>query len=429
MKILVVSATPWNTNNSFGNSYANIFGGMENCDFANVYCMEGLVNDPTVSRAFKIAPKALLKNLMDGRTATGIEVPVTADVGTGEHYTDTDKKLLHFARTHRWKILFWAQNALWRLGRWNSPALQSFVNDFMPDMMFCPIYANPYMNRIVLKIQNQLQVPVVGYISDDNYTLRHFSLSPLYWVDRLLFRNLVKKVIDRCEILYVISTIQKQEYDQIFHKDCRILTKGIDFTKEKPEGKISAPPYHMVFAGNIGANRWKSLALIGKVIQRLNKNEIKIDLTIYTATPLTNKMNEKLNIPHCISVAGQIPYREVAQKQAEADILVHVEATDLIYRWGSHHGFSTKLVDYMASNRAILAYGLDDQASIAHLKKHRAAMVASSPQELEAILSDVIKHPHLLQEYSNRAWQCGVEHHDLKKFHEMLQQDFNEVIV
>lgn len=428
MRILVISSTPWNTNNSFGNSYANIFDGMENCEFANTYCSEGIDNDMVVKRAYKITPKMLLANLFDESKPSGIETPIIDMEGTGEQFSQSDKNIIQFAKTHRWMILFWARNLLWHIGRWNSTGLQAFTRDFAPDIMFVPIYANPYMNRIVIEVQKQLQVPMVGYISDDNYTLRQFSFSPLYWIDRLITRRWVKKTIDQCKILYVISDIQKQEYDRIFHKDCHILTKGIDFTKEKPDAKNSRKPYHMVFAGNIGSNRWKSLELIGKAIQNINKCGQKMDLTIYTATPLTAKMDNALNITGCIRVGGRIPYQEVALKQEAADILVHVEATDMFYRWGSHQGFSTKLVDYMASNRPILAYGLDDQASIAHLKKHDAALVATTPQELEKVLSAIIAHPKQLQEYADKAWQCGAEYHDIRKFHEMLIKDFNEVL-
>ena len=64
-KILVASDTPWNTNNSFGNSYANIFDKLEGYEIANIYCKEGIVNDKRVSRAFKVTAKMLLKNLQN----------------------------------------------------------------------------------------------------------------------------------------------------------------------------------------------------------------------------------------------------------------------------------------------------------------------------------------------------------------------------
>lgn len=51
---------------------------------------------------------------------------------------------------------------------------------------------------------------MVGYISDDCYTLRQFSLSPLFWIDRLWKRRYVKRAIDECMLLYVITDRQKK---------------------------------------------------------------------------------------------------------------------------------------------------------------------------------------------------------------------------
>ena len=51
-KILVVSCTPWNANNSVGNTYANLFDGMDDCVIAHIYCADGADNDPKVSRGW-----------------------------------------------------------------------------------------------------------------------------------------------------------------------------------------------------------------------------------------------------------------------------------------------------------------------------------------------------------------------------------------
>lgn len=427
-KILVISSTPWNTNNSFGNSYANIFDGLDGVEIANIYCMEGVVNDPVVKRAYKVSAKDLVRQILTFSSKAGKEVPVVNTTGTGENRSATEKRLLNFAKKIRWQVLFWGQELIWKIGHWNNESLQDFVHSFSPDLLFVPIYGKVHMCRIDLAVQNIAKVPMLGYISDDNYTLRQMSFSPLYWMDRLYFRRLVKKVIDACDQLFVISKVQKQEYDAIFHKDCHILTKGADFSVEHPQPKPVTWPLQMVFAGNIGSNRWKSLALIAKCLRDINQDGTKIQLTIYTATPLTRAMSKALNVQKSSCVAGRIPYSEVMKRQQEADILVHVEATDIQHRWGSHQGFSTKLVDYMMTYRPILAYGLMDQASIAHLRENDAALVATTPQELVSILHDVIKRPRILQECAEKAWCCGARYHDIHKIHTMLQEDFRRVL-
>lgn len=427
-KILVVSSTPWNTNYSIGNSYANIFDNLGEVEIANLYCMDGIVNDPVVKCAYRISEKTIIQKLLRRSKTAGEEVPVIETQGTGETLTKNEKMFLNFAKKARWQVLFWAREFLWKIGGWNEPSLEKFVRDFSPDLIFIPIYGKVHMCRVDLAVKKMAGVPMLGYNLDDFYTLHNVKFSPLWWIDRLYSRRLVKKVIDACDQLYVISENQKWEYDKIFDKDCHILTKGGDFTKQLHEIKRPGSPIRLLFAGNIGDNRWKSLAILAQTIRTMNQNGPKLELTIYTATPLTRKMEKALNIPNCSTVAGRIPYCEVSKRQQEADILVHVEATDLRYRWASRHSFSTKLVDYMLANRPILAYGLEDQASIFHLKKHDAALVATNPTELHAILERIVENPQILQEYATKAWKCGENYHDIHRFHEMLRKDFEQVL-
>ena len=134
-----------------------------------------------------------------------------------------------------------------------------------------------------------------------------------------------------------------------------------------------------------------------------------------------------LNCPGAVRLAGRIPYREVAQKQAEADLLVHVEPTGLAHRWESRLSFSTKLIDYMQSYRPILAYGLLEQASLAHLKAKDAAFVATNEAELERTLREILARPALLEQYAAKGWACGAACHDIRRIHALLRQDFEEV--
>ena len=428
-KILVASDTPWNTNNSFGNSYANIFDKLEGYEIANIYCKEGIVNDKRVSRAFKVTAKMLLKNLQNPSCPSGIETGIEDIKEDHAEFTKCEHAVINFGKKYRFQIFFWIYGCIWRIGKWNSLELEEFVADYNPDLLFCPIYPFTYMNRLVLELKKKTGAPLMGYISDDNYTFRMVNFSPLYWIYRFMLRKSVKRVVDQCDILYVISDIQKREYDKIFRKDCHILTKGKDFSVIPPSYKRNhKQPYILVYAGNIGGARWKTLKIIVDVMREINKRKLYFMLYIYTATPLTGKMKKALNVPGVSKLMGKIPYSEVEKKQLQADLLLHAAPIDLIHRWEEHHGFSTKLVDYMASNRAILSYGFDDQAAVEHLRKHDGAFVASNKAELKEIFMKIIKNPRLLEEYGKKAWKCGADFHDIKGFHKMLKKDFESLL-
>ncbi len=418
MRVLVLSNTAWNNNNSFGNSFSNIFEGLENVDIANIFCRQEKPKNNVVSRYFQITEKALLKNLCNKNHPSGKVVYVD----NAEEMTDNEIKAFDYARKKRWRVMFWLRDMIWKVGRWKSYELKTFIDDFNPDLLFMPIYYSSYLNDILVFIKEYTNKPMLGYISDDCYTLRQFSLSPFYWIDRLYKRRKVKKSIDMCEILYVISDIQKKEYDKCFNKDCKILWKINDFD-EQPVYEEHSDIIKLVYTGNIGTGRYKQLSLIGKQLAEINKDKKIMELDIYTQTPLSKKMQKALDLPG-INMKGGIPVSEVDSVQNSADILVHVESFDLKDRLAVHQSFSTKIVDYLYKGKCILAVGPHDVASIDYLKKNDAALVAVNSEELKTVLERAANNKDLLWEYGKKAWDCGKKNHQRKDIQARLKQDF-----
>lgn len=422
MRILIVSNTAWNNSNSFGNSFSNIFEGIEDVEIANIFCRQEEPDNMVVSRYFQITEKNLIKNFFNRKKPSGREVRME----TAQSMTSNDAKTFNFARKKRWFIMFWARDLIWRIGRWKSKELIEFIDDFNPDLLFMPIYYSSYLNDIVAFVKKHTNKPMMGYISDDNYTLRQFSLSPFYWIDRLYKRQKVKKSVDLCDTLYVISDIQKKEYDKCFNKDCKILWKINDFVN-MPEYKEHKEPIKLVYTGNIGTGRYKQLSRIGKQLLEVNKDKKLMELDIYTQTPMSKSMQKALDLPS-INLKGGIPASEVDKVQNDADILVHVESFDLKNRFAVHQSFSTKIVDYLHKAKCILAVGPADVASIDYLKNNDAALVATDSEQLHNVISKVAYDTSILEKYGEKAWQCGKRNHQRTDIQAMLRDDFNRVV-
>lgn len=425
MKVLVLSNTPWDVNNSFGNSYSNIFGGMENLEFANIYCRAGQPNNELNIQYFQIPTSDMAKSIIKRRHKTGKRVQKTA--GSAKELDSVSSNLFSFSRKHRWILLLWAREVIWRLGKWKTKELLDFLDGFEPELIFQPIYGQgySYLANMALFIKKHTGVPMVGYVSDDCYTLRQFSLSPLYWIDRLMRRPKLGKLMRSCEWMYVISDIQKQEYEKMLGIPCKVLTKGAEFA-ERPPYERRDEVIHMVFAGNIGEGRWKSLGVIGEVLEEVNQGGTKIDLSVYTATPMTGKMKKSLTRPG-IKLLAPVPSKALPAIFESMDILVHVESTDLKARLLVHQSFSTKLVDYFGAGRTVLAYGPDDVASVKSLKDRDAALVATEKEECRKLLHDILKNPDLLAEYAEKSWQAGARYHQIDTIQDMLWEDMQRV--
>src|SRR5699024_2536900 len=125
----------------------------------------------------------------------------------------------------------------------------------------------------------------------------------------------IKKIVEQSEYLYVISDIQKREYEKIFKKKCKVLTKGSDFSKEATIKTNFNTPLKLVYTGNIGNKRWKTLSIIAKQLQEINKKKVKAQLYIYSHTPINKKMSSQLNINESSFFMGGVPAEDVAEIQ------------------------------------------------------------------------------------------------------------------
>lgn len=426
MKILVISSTPWSSNNSFGNTYSNLFKDIPGLTFASIALNPVTEVDPIVSSCFSISEKDLVENMLHVTRKTGHEINLEILASrpiSGSEAKKLDLSVKSFARKKRWMLLFWARDFIWKFGRWNSPDLRHYLDTVQPDLIFQPIYFVPHPNVIAQYVKRYTDAPMIGYVSDDVYTLHRFSLSPLFWIDRLIKRRKVKETIQQCELLYVISQLQKQEYEKIFRVPCKILTKSLDFSCDPPVKSQYHSPLKLVFAGNIGTNRWKSLAMIADALEQINQSGVRAQLYIYTTTPLTTKMEKALQRGMSSFVMGAVPASEILKIQTDADILVHVEALDLKNRLVVRQSFSTKLVDYFKAARLIFAVGPRDVASIQHLIDNDAAVVASNQKEIYVKLKKIIETPQIIADYGKKAYECGRKHHNKEAMQSMLKED------
>lgn len=429
IKVLIISNTPWRSDNSFGNSYSSIFGGISGLEFANVYCNYGSPDNNIVSRHFQITEKSLIRNFLNRKHPSGIEIKgdYSKIKRKDNSLNRNENKILNSLKKSRWQIYFWMRDLIWFFGKWKTPQLEQFIKDFNPDLIFQPLYYSNYLNNIVLYAKDLTSVPMVAYVSDDVYTLRQFSMSPLYWIDRFIKRSKIGKVVKQCEFLYVISEIQKNDYEIAFNKKCKILTKGAYFNQ--PEYKKNQnKPLKLVFTGNIGGGRWQSLAMIGKALSKINKTGSIAQLIIYTPTPLTKKMKKELSEINFISLNEAVPSAVIPDIQSDADILVHVEPLSLKGKLAVRQSFSTKIVDYLYAARPILAIGWKEAASIKILHDNNVGLVASSQIEIEGILGEILNNPNLLDEYSKKAWEFGKANFQIQTIQSELYEDLTQIV-
>jgi hypothetical protein len=187
-------------------------------------------------------------------------------------------------------------------------------------------------------------------------------------------------------------------------------------------------PLKIVYTGNIGAGRWRTLARIGRQLHKINQEEIRAQLYIYSMTPLSRKMEQALIIENTSFFMGGVPSEKIPGIQADADVLVHVEPTNLKERLEVRHSFSTKIVDYFHAARSVFAVGTPDVASINYLIENDAAIVATTEKEIFDQLNEMTNNPKLIIDYAQKAWEFGKRNHQIDIIQKRLYEDLVKLV-
>lgn len=410
-KVLVVGINPWIDNTGI-NTLITFFKCWDKKKLAHIYTKETLPNTHICDKFFRISEIKVLRSVLKRKLETGERVQNTEV----QAVRDNEQKLYRKKLTAFKNLL---RECIWKCGKWKTKELDLFLEEFSPDVLFFPVYASVYMCRLQNYIIKKLKKPIVLYLSDDNYTFQSVSKTPFSLLHRVWLRRQEKKLFKRADEVMVIAPKQKEEYDKIFGIDSVILTKGIDFSQFPFKDKPLNEPIKMVYTGKLIIGRWKSLAAIADTLEKINKDERKLELDIYTTDELTKKQKLALNKNGC-EVKGALTLSQVQQVQEEADILVFVESLEKKYKNAARLSFSTKITDYLKHGKCIFAIGDKDIAPIDYFERYDSAITATSYKEIGLKLQKIAENPTLIAEYSKKAYACGKEHHDKEKMNQLL---------
>ena len=417
LKVLIVSQGKWDDNQNLGNTLSNIFQGWDRECIAHICTDSGKPNTNTCTKFYSLDELSFL-NSVSKKQEISFDLPVNAK-------SLTKNKALK--NLFRFQLVYWLRDLFWLFLYWKKKDLVDFVNSYNPDIIFLTFNRNFYVNRVQRFIVGLSKSPAVMYTSDDGYTFKQFSLSPFFWIDRFIKRKSISKTVHLCSILYVISSIQKCEFSKLFGVRTKLLWKGATFDSFE-SNKKNHHPLQLVYSGNINLNRWKTLCDLGRTLDIINIGGDKASLLIYTSTYISRRMQKGLKGCKSIVKIDSVQSHELLKIHENADILVHVESFSLKYKLMVRMSFSTKIVDYLSRGKCIFAIGPAGVASIDYLLQNNAAIVATSECEIAEKLRKILETPKILDEYAQKAWQCGKRNHQFVKINTMLKDDFQYLV-
>lgn len=425
IRVLVVTYLPWRNDVSVGNTLSNLFGGLQDrIQFANIYFKGGKPQNEVAESHFYIPESQLAKSIITRKPVGGA---VQAEKESGQSEKNKESGMYNKARQMRWESMLLAQDLIGLCGNWKSKELNDFIARFRPDIVFGPLGRVPAANVLMKYIHEQFHIPVVAYAWDDHYSLKKKSFSPFFWIKTFLERRYIRQCAAVSSYLYTITAPMKEEYQQYFNKDCRILYKGYEFSGEYMAKNGEEGPVRIVYMGNIGAGRWRVIAKFAQEVAELNREKKRAELLIYTMSPKSEKIEKALEIDGSSRLMKPVSSSEVLPTMRGADILLHVEPTNEKDRLFFRLSFSTKIVDYLYCGRCIFALG-GRTAAMEYLLENDAAVVELREDQIRKRLAELLEDPERMRMYGQKAWECGVRNHQRGMIQNRIYHDFLALI-
>ena len=430
MKILLITAEEWN-DYVYGNGVlTNWFKGFD-AELAQIYTSPGLPNNSVCHKYFQIDERQMVRSLFFADKAGHEVVMPSGQSEIEETKNNAQRQGIYgvFKKLSMWMHtpVVMLQDLIWMAGRYDKVALKKFVDDFNPDIVFCPQLGNPKMWRLERIVSGMTNAPFVAFTGDDEASYQQFSYSLLFWLRRWYCHRGLKSNVHLFSHYFMHSAEQAHDYTQEYRILASTLYKCGDFPKtfvEKPVGK----PIRLVYAGRLYCNRWKTLAEIGKALREINKNGERMVLDIYTQEVLTEEQRKSLCSENSVYMKGSVTPSQLKKVYRNADIALHVESMDKKNKLATRVSFSTKIIDLMASTCAILAVCWNRHCGYQYLRDNDAAFCVDDYKKILPMLQNIVDKPSLIQEYARKAYDCGRTNHSREKIQGQIKDKFEELI-
>ncbi len=406
IKVLLISHNPLSTYQNMGKTFISLFSSFAKQEICQLYVFPSFPNIDVASSFFRITDRDAFQVFFSRKCAGG---EVGVHPFKGNIVEDRIDKRFYIRRSNHSPQKRLLRDTIWKISPWNSRRLKEWLDREAPTCIFlAPGYAK-FIYDIALKIAKDRNIPIITYVCDDYY----FVNEPKTLLGRYQLKTLQKKIqeiMQNTKRLIAISQEIGEKYAEEFSVNTDIIMTGSAFDVARIPANVDKINGFWYF-GNVGVNREKSLADIGRILDEKNKeNHTEYFLNVYSGTPEPLLRTAFAGIKS-IKLRGFLVGEAFLREFTKAECLVHVEAfeqesVDLVK--GS---VSTKIADSLASGKPLLAYGPEGIASIEHLKKNHCAFCATTLSSLKEVINEIITDKTKRKEFAENAIRTAKQYH------------------
>ena len=403
-KILIISHNCFSKVSNNGKTLESIFSAFSKEEIAQIFFNDDSTIDfEFCSNYFRIIDLNILISLFLFKSNCGGSLSVTQV----RNKINSKNWIFNFikSRTNLFSIF---RDFLWSSGKWKSPNLFEWINNFNPDIIFFVGGNYQFSHNIAYDLSIYFNRPLVSYFTDD-YLINPQCRNIIERYQRSKMVKYFTKTIEHSSLCFAIGFDMANEYSSYFKKFFLPLMNSI-------EREVYIPYLNnrnvLVFSyfGGLHLNRWKMIIRLAKVINGATVNVYTIDIPSDDILLEFRKYN--------IIYKGAVQDNHLKYNIINSDVLLHVESDDEYYRSLTKLSVSTKIPEYLMSGRLVLGFGPKEVASMRLLEVHNIGIVISSSvteNELKTELDKIISDYSTRNKIGLNGYKYAIKNYDKSK--------------
>lgn len=429
MKILIISNNALSKTQCNGKTLRSFFSKMDSNNIAQLYF--GNNEDPDLDicdNYYRITEIQILKSLLTLSFKTSNSHNTL--VKSRKKGNCNESSFMKWLKKHSGTLSIFRE-FLWMFNTWDTKELDRWISKYKPNVIFSLLGNNIYVHKIVLKLSERYNLPIVTYFTDD-YVINSTATNCIERIHYKLVCNQHDLTMSKTSLAYVIGEKMKHDYSMKYSREFRILGNCIEIERFKhinPKKIDFEQPILVSFIGALHSNRWKSIVELGYIFKEINKERsIKLQLRVFTIAELTNEIKKAFKDAE-VSYCGSLTNEGVIKEIETCHFLLHVESFDEKYRRYVKYSISTKISECLASNRMILAYGPHEVASISLISDNNFGCCITDIDSYEIKKSKINTALDTYNSYDfMRQYRYMLEHYDRESISSVLIEDMEKLI-
>ena len=413
-RILVICYHGLNYKSATGIVFSNLFEGWPQHALAQIYCEAEAPDTKICPTAMRLSVENVPVDRVIRKLA-GRKIVQQMGPSPQQQFNEADGTASAFRLRLRSAAAAWADIAPYRMDQ----NVRQWVHDFAPQLIFTNLGSIRQM-RLARTIAAQEKIPIVSYFNDD-WPTTHMAGDVLKCIPRALLLRELRKTLRHTIVGAAASALMAKEYSERF---------AVPFTPfmycfPSPDAAPAVPNDKQVrfcYVGGLHLDRWKALAVMGQIAAELRASGLPAHVQVHAPEEDLRQYGSAL-VESGVEVMGSLPWQQVHEALVSSHVLLHVESFQPRLRAFTRLSFSTKLPQYLAAGRPILAWGPEELASCRYVEDTGTGLVVGHQDRatLKAKMLQLATDAPLRKQMGKQAWRTSAAQHESRTMRERFR--------